>query len=124
MTANFEAYRTIILETFRKSGEAVPTPIWFVQEGDTLYMRTSPNAGKIKRIRNNSHVRIAGADAAENPIPPYIDGTARIIDGDEAKRIYDQLDARYGGYFKRSDGANPFERRNILVFAVDLAGEG
>ena len=28
------------LETFRKSGVGVKTPVWFVQDGDTLYVRT------------------------------------------------------------------------------------
>ena len=41
------------LETFRKTGVGVRTPVWFAQEADTFYVYTLPDAGKAKRIRNN-----------------------------------------------------------------------
>lgn len=47
------------LETFRRNGLGVRTPVWFVQEGDTLFIRTAANSGKIRRIRNNAEVNIA-----------------------------------------------------------------
>ena len=53
----------INLETFRKSGVGVKTPVWFVQEGETLFVRTVANSGKVKRIRNNTHVNIAPCKA-------------------------------------------------------------
>src|SRR5512144_470956 len=46
-------------ETFRKNGIGVKTPVWFAQEGDTLYIWTVGDSGKIKRIRNNPRVNIA-----------------------------------------------------------------
>jgi PPOX class probable F420-dependent enzyme len=42
----------INLETFRKNGVGVKTSVWFVQDGDTIYVRTVANSGKVKRIRN------------------------------------------------------------------------
>ena len=47
------------LETFRKSGIGVKTPVWFVQEGDALYIWAFAKSGKVKRIRNNASVTIA-----------------------------------------------------------------
>lgn len=35
----FKNQNYINLETFRKSGEGVKTPVWFVQERDSLYVR-------------------------------------------------------------------------------------
>lgn len=52
-------HQYINLETFRKNGVGVKTPVWFVQEGETIYVRTLANSGKVKRIRNNSQVNIA-----------------------------------------------------------------
>jgi PPOX class probable F420-dependent enzyme len=49
----------VSLETFRKNGTGVKTPVWFVQDGDTLFVRTIANSGKVKRIRSNGHVNIA-----------------------------------------------------------------
>lgn len=53
----------IALETFRKSGEGVVTPVWVTAEGDKLYVWTVGDSGKVKRIRNNGRVRIADGDA-------------------------------------------------------------
>ncbi len=62
MTNGFDqltGHQYINLETFRKSGAGVRTPVWFVQEGDTLYIRTIADSGKVKRIRNKGRVNIA-----------------------------------------------------------------
>jgi PPOX class probable F420-dependent enzyme len=55
----FEHQEFLSLETFRKSGVGVKTPVWFAQEGDTLYIWTVGDSGKVKRIRNNPLVNIA-----------------------------------------------------------------
>ena len=55
----FNNQEFLSLETFRKSGIGVKTPVWFAQEGDTLYIWTVGDSGKIKRIRNNPQVTIA-----------------------------------------------------------------
>ncbi|MEP7199092.1 MAG: PPOX class F420-dependent oxidoreductase [Chloroflexota bacterium] len=49
----------VSLETFRKNGVGVKTPIWFAQDGGMLYMWTAGESGKVKRIRNNPRVNIA-----------------------------------------------------------------
>ena len=51
------------LETFRKNGNGVKTPVWFVQEGEVLYVRTIADSGKVKRIRNNQQVNVAPCKA-------------------------------------------------------------
>lgn len=47
------------LATFRKSGAAVETPVWFAEEGDIFYIFSAGNAGKIKRLRNSPRCHIA-----------------------------------------------------------------
>lgn len=47
------------LETFRKNGVGVKSPMWFAQEGDLLYLWTISDSAKVKRIRNNPQVNIA-----------------------------------------------------------------
>jgi PPOX class probable F420-dependent enzyme len=46
------------IETFRKSGLGVKTPVWFGQDDDTIFVRTIANSGKVKRIRHNGQVNI------------------------------------------------------------------
>ncbi len=55
----FKNQEFLSLETFRRNGIGVTTPVWFAQEGDTLYIWTVGDSGKIKRIRNNPRVNIA-----------------------------------------------------------------
>jgi len=54
-----KGHEFLSLETFRKSGVGVKTPVWFAQEGDALYVWTLSDSGKVKRIRNNPRVNIA-----------------------------------------------------------------
>jgi len=42
------------LETCRKNGQAVRTPVWFVQDGDVLNLYSLAGAEKVKRVRNTS----------------------------------------------------------------------
>jgi hypothetical protein len=53
MTACESSYQQqyLNLETFRKSGVGFKTPVWFVQDGETLFVRTVANSGNAKRIR-------------------------------------------------------------------------
>ncbi|MDX2077668.1 MAG: PPOX class F420-dependent oxidoreductase [bacterium] len=91
------------LKTFRKNGDAVPTPVWFAEENGKIYMLTMAHAGKVKRIRNNSHVEIAPCDVRgrlkENVA--YIPAVARLLPaGDEAQQANQRLTRKYG-LFKR-----------------------
>ena len=51
-----EGHKNMNLTTFRKSGNEVPTPVWFVILEGKLYVRTEASSGKVKRIRNNGRV--------------------------------------------------------------------
>jgi hypothetical protein len=72
------------LATFRKTGVPVHTPIWFAENGDTLYLFTNPKSGKVKRIRNNPRVRIAPCTMRGRITGPEFDATARILSPAEA----------------------------------------
>jgi PPOX class probable F420-dependent enzyme len=69
----------ICLTTFRKNGVAVPTPVWFGEENDKLYVMTRSDSGKYKRIRNNSRVQIAPCTMRGKITGPQFDGTALIL---------------------------------------------
>ncbi len=55
---HFSNQRVISLETYKKNGDAVQTPVWVVGDVRTIYVRTDSNTWKVKRIRNNPNVRI------------------------------------------------------------------
>src|SRR5215207_10048516 len=80
----FSNRKYLNLVTYRKSGAAVATPLWFVEEGGVLYVRTPARSGKVKRLRNNPRVRAVPSDRRGNPKGVWIDGRARIVGGAEA----------------------------------------
>lgn len=85
------------LETFRKSGLGVKTPVWFVQDGDTIYVRTQANAGKVKRIRNNGQVNIAPCKMDGALLGEWFPAQAREVkDSDTDRKVDRLLDQKYG----------------------------
>jgi Pyridoxamine 5'-phosphate oxidase len=57
--SQFDHEKVISVETYRKNGEPVRTPVWFIKENGTLIVHTADTSGKAKRIRRNSKVRVA-----------------------------------------------------------------
>ena len=84
------------LTTFRRSGEPVRTPVWFVEERGALYLFTNGETGKVKRIRATARVRVGPADARGTPLGPERPGAARLLTGDEAQRADRALTRKYG----------------------------
>jgi PPOX class probable F420-dependent enzyme len=50
--------RFISLTTFRRSGEAVSTPVWVGRDGDALVVLTPAGSGKVKRLRHDPRVEL------------------------------------------------------------------
>jgi len=85
----------ISLATFRKTGVPVYTPVWFAEEGDKLYFMTSSKLGKVKRIRNNSQVKIAPCTMRGKITGPEFAGAARILPAEDAERVRRAIKAKY-----------------------------
>lgn len=85
--------RYISLATFRKSGVAVQTPIWFAEYDDKLYFMTNSKLGKVKRIRNNPQVKIAACTIRGKITGPEFSATARILPIGE--RVRKAINAKY-----------------------------
>lgn len=85
-----------LLVTFRRSGEPVPTPVWFGLHNGRVYVESLADAGKVKRLRHDPRVRIAPCTARGRPTGPFADGTARILGPAEENNAERALDAHYG----------------------------
>src|SRR3974377_386614 len=94
--AQFASAKYLNLETCRKTGVGVCTPVWFAQENDIFYVYTLPDAGKTKRIRNNPKVRIAPCDMSGHLRGAWVDAKARICDGPEMAHGQGLLRRKYG----------------------------
>lgn len=84
------------LTTFRKNGQPVPTPVWFAQDGERLYVMTVDNTGKVKRVRNSSRVQVGPSDRRGRPTGPLAEGVARMLPSEDAPRANALLNQKYG----------------------------
>ena len=94
----------INLETFRKSGEGVKTPVWFVQDGETIFECTAVNSGKVKRIHNNTHINIATRKADGALLGELVPALARELKDEEIDRKVNRLLERKYGLLKKMFG--------------------
>jgi PPOX class probable F420-dependent enzyme len=74
------AERFVSLTTFRKTGEAVSTPVWIARDGDALVVTTPERSGKVKRLRANPSIRIAACSVRGRPKGAWLPGRARRVD--------------------------------------------
>jgi len=86
----------IRIETIKRNGQVVVTPVWFVVDDGTIFVRSYANSGKVKRMRNNPYVKIAPSDALGKPHGVTIEGTAVRVDGDKEIKISQLLYRKYG----------------------------
>jgi PPOX class probable F420-dependent enzyme len=94
--AAFAGQQYLNLETIRRNGTPVRTPVWFAADGETLYVYTQMRSGKVKRIRHTAAVRVAVCDARGRISGPWRDGCAHIVDAagfDHGMRL---LNKKYG----------------------------
>jgi PPOX class probable F420-dependent enzyme len=92
----FENEEYMSLETYRKTGVAIATPVWFAVKDGVFYIYSVADAGKVKRIRNNPKVRIAPCKFRGELKGEWVDATARIVTGSDEDRSHDLLDRKYG----------------------------
>jgi PPOX class probable F420-dependent enzyme len=90
----------IALETFRRNGVGVNTPVWVAGMDERLYVITEGTSWKVKRIRNNSRVRVAASDSRGNPKSEWLEGTARIMEPGDGEEPIRRLAAKYGLQYK------------------------
>ena len=93
--ARFGDHSYISLETFKKNGEGVKTPVWFVLHDDALYAYTEADSWKVKRIRNNPRVRVAVCNIRGDIKGPWLEATASLVEGDERLAADKLLDRKY-----------------------------
>ena len=116
--AAFTQQRYLSLETYRRTGQSVATPVWFVVDRDVIYVYSLADAGKVKRIRNNPRVRIAPCDARGGLKGAWVDATARIVDEREAAQAQRLLVAKYGWMKRLADLVRKIRPKPRAVIAI------
>lgn len=105
-----EKHKYINLETYKKNGQAVQTPVWFMISDGLIFVQTAKNTGKVKRIKNNQTIRIMPCGMRGEPKGDWFDGKARLGDESETQKTIKLRQKKYGlkarliGMFMKEEG--------------------
>ncbi len=111
----FDSQKYLNLETYRKSGVGVRTPVWFAHAparsgGLRLYVYTTADSGKAKRLRRSGVVRIAPCNARGTVSGNWVGAQAELVGGDEFKFGMRLLNRKYHPWKQLMD-------LSVLLFA-------
>jgi hypothetical protein len=96
--------RYVNLETFRKNGTGVQTPVWAAPDGDELVIFTNGGSYKVKRLRRNPKIRIAECNVRGGLKGPWHEGTGRLFEDEAGKQSATRaLHDKYGWQMTLSD---------------------
>lgn len=93
--ARFDGEKYISLESFKKNGQGVKTPVWFVLHNGLFYVYTEAESWKVRRIRANPRVRVAVCSVRGDVKGPWLEATASFVEGDERLAADRLLDRKY-----------------------------
>ena len=141
--AQFAKAKYVNLETFRKTGVGVRTPVWFAQDPGlspeiaqaqeglpqdaggrptvVFYVYSEADAGKVKRIRNNPRVRVAPCTIRGQLRGAWVDARAHVCDQTEAERGQQLLRGKYGWLKISADFFGRLLGHKHTLIAIELA---
>src|SRR6266700_723721 len=90
-----QGVKYISLATFRKSGAAVYTPLWFAEKDGKVLVKTRSDSGKYKRIRNNPQVKVAPCTMRGKITGPEFAGRARLLPHEQWPEAQKALSRKY-----------------------------
>jgi hypothetical protein len=88
------------LGTFKRSGEQINTPLWFMKLPDSessIYSITNHDMVKVKRVRNFPDVKVARCDFRGNIKGEWRDAVAHVVEDQELyERVFKAQRKKYG----------------------------
>jgi uncharacterized protein len=116
--APLAGHKYLNLESFKRNGTPVQTPVWFAEDHGILYVYTLANAGKVKRIRRNPHIHIAPCTVRGTVIGPWVEAEATIVDATTAAHGHALLRHKYGWMKRMGDLISRIMHRERVVIAI------
>src|SRR4051812_24594841 len=85
----------MLLETRRRDGSWVPTPVNPVVENEHVFFRTWRESGKAKRLRNDPMVHLAPSTTRGRPTGRRFSGRATLLRGVDEQHAAAMINRRY-----------------------------
>ena len=109
----------INLETYKKDGTPIRTPVWFVINNDLIYVITRDSTGKVRRLKNNQDVRIVPCSFKGEPKNGWVKGKVEKIAGEAADKAIKLRKKKYG-MSARLIGLFTSQKGNLVVYSIEL----
>jgi hypothetical protein len=109
----------INLETYKKDGTPVRTPVWFVIDNDLIFVITRDSTGKVKRLKNNQDVQIVSCSFKGKPKNEWMRGKAEKITGEEADMAIKLRKKKYG-MSARLIGLFTSQKGSLIVYSIKI----
>jgi PPOX class probable F420-dependent enzyme len=114
----FRNEKYLNLETYRRDGTPVRTPVWFALANAKLYIYAIADSGKVKRVRRNPTARIAPCDVRGNVTGPWTDVVVSVENAEGFKVGMRLLDQKYFPWKQLLKLGAMFSRRERVVLAI------
>lgn len=112
----------IALETYKKNGQGVITPVWQTPVDGNLYVLTEANSWKVKRLRRNNRLRVCQSDYRGTPQSDWVEAQARLLTDPETHKAQKQrVTAKYGWQHRLFLLADIFRRPAYVVIEISPA---
>jgi hypothetical protein len=101
--------RYVAITTFRRDGAPVSTPVWVVSDDPhRLLIATGADTWKVRRIKRNPNVRVAGCSPGGAVHGDAVDGIARLVDEESLVRSLQH--EKYGWQMRTIESLNALLR--------------
>ena len=108
--------RYISLETFKRDGGGVKTPVWCAPLDGQIVVFTEAEAFKVKRLRRNPKIRMARCDVRGKVRGTWSSGTGRIADSQfEQDLAYAALQKNMAGRCASQTSSPPYRGASTVA---------
>ncbi|MHC1684841.1 MAG: PPOX class F420-dependent oxidoreductase [Clostridiaceae bacterium] len=120
-TEAFANAKYLNIETYRRSGESIRTPVWFVESGGLLFFLTRADSGKAKRLRHNIAVKVAPCKMNGDVSGDWQPGEATFVETEEsAAAIKSLFEQKYGAVLRISVALSKLQKKKRVFVKVNL----
>lgn len=115
----FHDQKYICLETFKKNGQGVKTPVWFVIHDRIIYVATMDSSWKVKRLKNIKSVRVVPSNFKGEVKKQWVDGQAFFGNESELKLVMSLRNKKYGS-LARIIGLFISKKGKVIVIGIKI----
>lgn len=104
--------------TYKKNGEPVSTPVWFIIKDNKIFIRTSNKSGKFKRIKNNNSVKFALCNIRGKIKGEWHNGLAKLEPNN--KWVFAKINKKYGIFAHLMNIIYKIKKMDIIILSIEL----